>query len=724
MKKIKNWVIGGLQNKIFNLVLITILLVVAAYTAVILYQSGSLVTLVRETNEQQEAAIGAISTQTMDAVASSSLSRSTALEAYIMDSAFRETAAEVALLRDCAESLFAAPERYSARTPDFPDASRDGTTCVQLMLDDGVSLSDPQVAADAALLGNMAEVMASLYDGANINSCYIATPSGVFIMADDRSGTKFAETGELLTIPARIRPWYTGAIENGGLYFSDVQKDIFTSQIGIFCSYPVYANGELKAVVGADLFLDEMGTAVEQMSDENNGFVCIINQNGHVVFAPDSQELFRVKSSLEAQDLRESPEAELAQFVNDALGGQSPVRQVNVGGTAYYMAGSSMDTVGWAIITVIACDRVMQPTAMMQEQYAAINDAAVGAFYQSIGGARRMILVLLAAVFVLATAAALILAKRIVKPLNTMTTRVSRLGGQNLRFSMENAYRTGDEIEVLAQAFADLSDATLQYMDELTRVTIEKERIGAELNVATQIQADMLPRIFPAFPGRDEFDIFASMRPAKEVGGDFYDFFLIDDNHLAMVMADVSGKGVPAALFMVIAKTLIKNRAQQGGTPSEILRDVNNQLCVGNDAGLFVTVWLGIVEISTGKGLAANAGHEHPALKHSDGSFELIKYRHSPAVATMEGIPFREHEFELRPGDKLFVYTDGVTEATNADNVLFGEARTVEALNRNPNAPPKAILDTVQYAIDDFVGDAVQFDDITMLCLHYRGPNQ
>jgi|GEM_PF-1232609 len=249
----------------------------------------------------------------------------------------------------------------------------------------------------------------------------------------------------------------------------------------------------------------------------------------------------------------------------------------------------------------------------------------------------------------------------------------------------------------------------------------EKQRIGAELNVATQIQADMLPRIFPAFPERSEFDLFASMHPAKEVGGDFYDFFLVDDDHIALVMADVSGKGVPAALFMVIAKTLIKNQAQLGKSPAEILKNVNEQLCEGNEAELFVTVWLAIIEISTGRGVAANAGHEHPTIRRADGLYELVEYRHSPAVATMEGIRFREHSFELHPGDRLFVYTDGVPEATDAHDVLFGNERMLAALNSDPEAAPEQLLRNVRAAIDAFVGDAPQFDDITMLGFSYFG---
>ena len=280
---------------------------------------------------------------------------------------------------------------------------------------------------------------------------------------------------------------------------------------------------------------------------------------------------------------------------------------------------------------------------------------------------------------------------------------------------------TGDEIEELYNATRFMQTSLIDYMDNLTRVTAEKERIGAELSVATQIQADLLPRIFPIFSNREEFEISASMDPAKEVGGDFYDFFMIDDDHLALVVADVSGKGVPAALFMVIAKTLLKNRTQMGAEPSEIFMNVNTQLCEGNDAELFVTAWLCIVEISTGRCLVANAGHEHPVLRRKGGKFELVQYKHSPALAVMDGMTFRQHEAKLEPGDTLFVYTDGVTEAQNADFELFGTDRLLEALNREPDADVESLITNTTKSINDFVADAPQFDDITMLAFYYRG---
>ena len=231
----------------------------------------------------------------------------------------------------------------------------------------------------------------------------------------------------------------------------------------------------------------------------------------------------------------------------------------------------------------------------------------------------------------------------------------------------------------------------------------------------------MLPSIFPPFPERTDMEIYATMHPAKEVGGDFYDFFLIDPMHLGVVIADVSGKGVPAALFMVIAKTLIKNRALMGGTPSEILAFVNNQLCENNEAEMFVTVWMGILDLSTGVMTAANAGHEYPAFRKADGEFELIKDKHGFVLAGLEDVAYTDYEIRFEPGDTLYVYTDGVAEATNAESKLFGTERMLQALNGSPDKACRKILENVREGIHAFVQEAPQFDDITMVALTYYG---
>lgn len=278
---------------------------------------------------------------------------------------------------------------------------------------------------------------------------------------------------------------------------------------------------------------------------------------------------------------------------------------------------------------------------------------------------------------------------------------------------------TGDEVENLSLIMADMEDDLAVIEDSLTQVTIEKERIRSELALANKIQAAMIPHIYPAFPERTEFDIYAMMEPAKEVGGDFYDFFLIDDDKLCMVMADVSGKGVPAALFMMASKIILQSCAMLGGSPAEILMKTNEAICSNNQEEMFVTVWLGILEISTGKLTAANAGHEYPVLKHPNGQFELYKDKHGFVIGGMAGMKYREYVLQLEPGSKLFLYTDGIPEATNAALELFGTERMVNALNACDGSP-KENLQYVRQAVSDFVLDAEQFDDLTMLCMTYR----
>ena len=243
-----------------------------------------------------------------------------------------------------------------------------------------------------------------------------------------------------------------------------------------------------------------------------------------------------------------------------------------------------------------------------------------------------------------------------------------------------------------------------------------------ELSLATNIQRHMLPSIFPAFPERREFDIYALMEPAKEVGGDFYDFFLIDDNHLGIVMADVSDKGVPAALFMMASKIMVQNYALIGYSPKEVLTKVNHQICANNQDEMFVTIWLGVLDIKTGVLTAANAGHERPILKSPNGDFELVKDKHGFVVGWLPDSEYTEYEIKLEQGSKLFLYTDGVPEARDS-NEMFGMKRTVESLNKYKDLATDEICKSVLSDVTEFAKGQKQFDDITMLCVEYRGPD-
>lgn len=313
------------------------------------------------------------------------------------------------------------------------------------------------------------------------------------------------------------------------------------------------------------------------------------------------------------------------------------------------------------------------------------------------------------------------LRRRLIAPIRLLTANAEGFASSRTGFSQEVlSIRTGDEVETLARALAQMERDITQYIENLAAVTAEKERIGAELSIATQIQADMLPSLFPAFPERQEFDIYATMTPAKEVGGDFYDFFMVDDRHLAIVMADVSGKGVPAALFMVIGKTLIKDHTLPGADLGEVFTQVNELLCEANKEGLFITAFEGVLDLVTGELRFVNAGHEPPFLCPAGGSYTPYKTRPGFVLAGMEGMVYRADSVTLSPGDKLFQYTDGVTEATRADQELYGMERLQAVLDRSREAAPHQLLPAVKADIDAFVGEAEQFDDITMLCVEFK----
>ena len=310
--------------------------------------------------------------------------------------------------------------------------------------------------------------------------------------------------------------------------------------------------------------------------------------------------------------------------------------------------------------------------------------------------------------------------KMVTKPVGKLTAFTQEITKTGTFENQHIDIKTGDEIESLSQSFNFMLAELENYIANLSKVTAEKERIGAELDIAKHIQASMLPCIFPAFPERKEFDIYATMEPAKEVGGDFYDFFMVDDTHLAIVMADVSGKGVPAALFMVIGKTLIKDHTTPGRDLGKVFAEVNQLLCESNSEELFITAFEGVLDLATGEFVYVNAGHEMPFICKAGGDFEPYKIRAGFVLAGMEGMKYRAGSTRLEPGDKIFQYTDGVTEATNLKNELYGMNRLGAILNKVKGGTPNDILPAIKKDIDEFVGDADQFDDITMLCLEYK----
>jgi sigma-B regulation protein RsbU (phosphoserine phosphatase) len=312
----------------------------------------------------------------------------------------------------------------------------------------------------------------------------------------------------------------------------------------------------------------------------------------------------------------------------------------------------------------------------------------------------------------------LIIGRRILRPVVRLSRHMEGVGSGNLQeFKLIN---TSDELQAMSDSFNRMVNEIKLYTENLAAVTADRERIATELSVATQIQTGMLPCIFPPFPDKDEFELYASMIPAKEVGGDFYDFFMVDDNTLAVVIADVSGKGVPAALFMVIAKTLIKNTAQQGKSPKEVFETVNKILCENNEAELFVTAFIGYLDITTGRLSFVNAGH-NPPLVRQNGQHEWLKQKSGFVLAIMNDRIYKQYEHILEPGDELFLYTDGVTEATNAEEELYGDVRMYNAVQRFSRYPLCHLIPSINQEIKRFENGMEQTDDVTMLVLRFKG---
>ena len=336
-----------------------------------------------------------------------------------------------------------------------------------------------------------------------------------------------------------------------------------------------------------------------------------------------------------------------------------------------------------------------------------------------------MAIVLLVSLIIARVIYSRFLFKTVISPIKELTDAAERFGTKETGFDKENIVsldiKTGDEIEDMYHEFNYMQESIVDYMENLQSVTAERERVGAEIEIATSIQQGMLEKLSPNFTDKKEYDLYAQMRPAREVGGDFYDFFMVDDDHLAILIADVSDKGVGAAFFMAISKTLIKTYSQTGLSPAEILAYVDKRLAEKNDAGLFVTVWLGIIDLNTGHMKVCNAGHDYPAIMKAGEEYTIEKTPHGPPLAFIPGLEFPEIEYDLGVGDRIFLYTDGVNEAKRPDEERFGTDRMLEFLNSHKEESCEEQILGMTKAVDEFAGEEPQFDDMTMLGFTFRG---
>ena len=524
-----------------------------------------------------------------------------------------------------------------------------------------------------------------------ITSLYLGNESGFMLSYDKYANLAEVSNNGEAYFDFKSRQWYLEAKKAKDIVMVNLTQDYFGRGFTFTCAAPYYNDkNEFSGVVAMDILVSDLQKAIINIDYDKSStddYAFLIDFNGDIVASP-----FINENTVSFENI--SSENSLLYPIKDKiLSGTTGIEFIDNA----YIAFSPIKSADWVLCLHVPSDVVLKEVKYLNK---VINRMVV------------IYILILITVILIAYNLSNRVSKRITAPLIKLTDDVKVISNGNLDQKAE--ITTNDEISDLANSFNSMTDSLKNYINDLTNLTAEKERIGAELNVATHIQSSMLPSIFPAFPHDARFDIYATMNPAKEVGGDFYDFFKIDEKHLAMVVADVSGKGIPAALFMVIGKTLIKDHTNLRTYLTDTFYEVNNMLCESNSENLFITAFEAVINVETGHMKYVNAGHEMPFICKK-GKWKAEKIKPGFVLAGMENMKFAAGEMYLDKGDKFFQYTDGVTEATNINNELYGMERLENALNQNSDKSMRELLPAVKADIDKFVGEAPQFDDITML---------
>ena len=712
----------GLRRKMFLLCSAMVLAASVAFGIIGIVQLRGMLKLATETNETQNNAIQEISQETLTRMILENMVNTVDQSALNADSQFFTMKHDFTMLADQVQDIFEHPDKYEERDVSPPDKANGGKPALQLVFSDPSLADDPKTMTMVRKLANLEPMMKEIVlnnDGLT-RDCYISLPSGVTLEMDIFSDHKFNEDGAYQQYDPTTRPWYKTAVRKKAFAFTLSVHGYYMNTAQVQCGVPIYVDGELKAVLQGSTQLTRFHEFMSDVGVGDKGFSILVSAEGYLIYSPrESGDLMMTDDV--SWSLWNSENRSLQELLHAANTNDIGIKEAVIDGETFVVAHAKMPTSGWYQFTFVPESEFSAPTERLLDEMEAIG-LRTGEKFRS-GSRQSNVVIVIVIVILIANAflAAMIFSAKVMNPINKMTGKLEEVSGEEFVFQMDDAYRTGDEIEVLADAFGKLSEKMQGYLKNILSMTAEKERIGTELSVATKIQTDMLPDATKAFSDHPEFSLHASMNPAKEVGGDFYDFFMIDDDHLCMVIADVSDKGIPAALFMMSSMIIINNRAKQGGTPGEILTDANLQIWNNNKTRMFVTVWLGILELSTGKMVCTNAGHEYPIIRGADGVFSVLKDKHGLAAGALGRSKYKDYELQLEPGSAVFVYTDGVPEACNAEGEFYGMERLEEALNRTGGQTPQEILESIHKDVDAFAAGAKQHDDLTMMCVEYRG---
>ena len=596
-------------------------------------------------------------------------------------------------------------------SPKREEVSIDGKYIAQYMLCQGTKMTE-DIQKELDLIAKLNPRLLSFMEYfPNADSIYVATESGLFYNSSDHQDydPKYV---------AKNRPWYIHAMRNPGkINWEGTYTDPFGGEfITASITYANPGNDKILGVISVDISLEKVMKSILGGDRDIAGTSFLLGDDFQVIAVEGMEDYDNFDARMEGhfdeadlvrENLLKKPDKAFSTFMH---------------GEEVYMWGRQSSVTHWYFCTAIPSEMILEPIRLVDEENTRIlQDVSA----QSQSYFQRIWISMLITFLFVATAvsiAAFLLSHSLTAPLDRLKTKAMEIGEGH--FDIEIVPESRDEIGDLATKINEMQGSLKDYMEHLKHVTAEKERISAELSLAASIQSSQLPRDFPAFPDVLEVDVFASMNPAKEVGGDFYDFFMVDESHAAIVVADVSGKGVPAALFMMIGKTLIKEHTGPGADLGKVFTDVNRILCGNNAEQLFITAYEAVLDLESGEVRFVNAGHEHPFLIGTDEEGRKTVTEMTPraglVLAAMDGVRYHEGSFMMKPGDKLFQYTDGVTEATSEENELYGMSRLDAFLRSHSDMAIQDLLPALKEDLDKFAGNAPQFDDITMLCLEYK----
>ncbi len=722
-EKIRKLWPGGLAGKLIRFVVILVFCMGLAFLLMSRIQVAQLKKAVKSEEQKQSELIEGEFSESMQEVTRDTLLQLSIWAADKTDDEFWVLDHDLRVLGLQVEDVFRHPENYARIPVSRPEKENEGTFALQLLCGGDYEDIAPETMEMLERLANLEPMMKEIVRGNEgyTLDCYISTPDEVTLAMDDLSGGKFDETGKLKAYVPSTRPWYQGAVELGDMYISSAVHSFFYHFNEVVYGYPVYVDGELVAVLEASTRLGIIETKMAERNVGEEGFSVLISKGGQLVCSQREKGELMMREDL-AEDIRGSVNPQLVQLIDQALAGGSGVTVVEVDGEQYLASYGPLRTVGWTQITFASVKEMAEPTNRLLKTMEESTDHVMQTLAKDFK--LHSILLILGLLAFMQTAILMVsfLAKKRVKPIQQMTEAVEQFVDEDMAFEMKAVYRTGDEIEKLAVSFEFMSEKMKQYVAEIVENTAEKERIQAEMEAASQIQVKMLPVIQPDFYEQPGYELYAMMDTAKAVGGDLYDFYYLDDDRLVIMIGDVSGKGITAALFMALSKQMIKAQMLlHDGDLVAAMNEANKRLCEESADSMFVTVWIGILKLSTGELEFVNAGHPYAAVKRGDGEFVQEADQHSMLMGALKFAVYKRNVTTLQKGDVVYLYTDGVTEAHDKEEALFGDERFLSALNRDKNASPEDLDRTVRADIREFVEEAEQYDDITTVCFKYTG---